>query len=208
VPPIEKAIEQADEADGPTLAVILDAVIARNESFERLSVVLAENTAEVQQTQVLLHSRPTKQDVAYHRRRALATTILLFLALIFAQSKHIEHCSPGARVTRALDHLIAHPLPPTATPAQRTKDFERFYNSAPGACDITFPLQTHDGSPWPSRNDGYGIALYAILCAGLVTWVLHGRREMVRMRRAEKQAQDAVQARRAASLDPDTTQTP
>lgn len=197
--PIDKALESADEADGPTLQAILDAVMVRNEALERLSLVLAANTAEMHRIQVLLDTRPTKEDVSYHRRKSFAVVVLITLALVFGLDQHTEQCGPGAEAKKAIAYVLDHPgdLYNVEDLRKSTEGVTPFY------CTITVPIHVHDDSAkWPNNRVFIGLGLYGVLFAGLVGWVLRSRKRMVSTRRNEKGAQPYN--RRASDWDTET----
>lgn len=96
--------------------------------------------------------------------------LLAIFAVVWIHDAHIEQCSPGARVTRALDYLLANPPTPTQTEEQRQEAFERVYNASPTLCEVTFPLHTHDGVQWPHGGNLLGLALYAALWLTILGW--------------------------------------
>jgi hypothetical protein len=87
--------------------------------------------------------------------------------LFIVTGQHVEHCSPGARVARAVDYLIHHPIKPGETADARESGFAHVYNSAPGWCDAVQPLSTHNGATWPSGGNAVGTVAVAALALGV-----------------------------------------
>lgn len=171
--------EDKDYADGPTLEAILEAVIARNEAFETLATALEENTIVVRETQRLIQNRPSRQEVVFQRRRMAVLLSLFSFFLIWFHDAHIESCSPGARAVNGIDFLLKNPPPndQSLTGAGiRQKEFERVFNTAGSACDVSFPLHTHNGTHWPSTKNVVGLLGYMTLLFGVGGWVFVGYR--------------------------------
>lgn len=149
-----------------------------NEGVDNLSQLVATNTAEVRALRNDVLARPTAAAVAYSRRLTIVGLLVVIFVSLFAQDAHVEHCSPGSRVVTAFDHLLEHPLGPTATQAERQADFERYYDSAPAWCDVTYPQHSHAGEPWPTSWNVVGMAGYLALLGLLSGWLLVARRRV------------------------------
>lgn len=90
---------------------------------------------------------------------------------VYAYDQHVEHCSPGARVVHGIDYLLSNPAPSGVDPAVREQQFQHVYDHASIWCDVTLPLHTHDGRPWPTGGDAIGIA--ALGLAVITTYAYH-----------------------------------
>lgn len=128
-----------------------------------------------------------RAEQARERRVRMMAVTAGVVGVTFAYDQQVEHCSPGSRVTRAVDHLIRHPSKPTDSLQQRSDAFTEHYNSASPWCDVTMPLHTHDGSDWPTPANWGGGALLGV--AALATAVYHRirtRRDFARVAEAAR----------------------
>ncbi len=177
-----------DSADGPSLQAILDAVMVRSEAIDRLMEIIESNTAELRRTQEVLDNRPTKEDVAYHRRKTLVSLILFGVFVIFVHDQHLERCGPGVEAKA----VIATYLNTQAEDREQIRDrlAEASKQATPEYCTVVFPLHVHDDeADWPNYRAIFGMSLYAGLFTGLFFWLRASYRRMVASSAVEKATQ-------------------
>ncbi len=166
-------------SDGePTPQQIFDAITERNALLDRISSVLAENTRELQRTQVLLDRRPPASELDFKRRRLLVGLLALVLLVIWGHDEHVEKCGPGARAEHAVEAQLR------GEDRQAVETVVRGVGT-PKLCDVTFPLHDHDDSGWPAAFNVIGLLAYLGLFVGLYGWLLVGFRKMQEERRKE-----------------------
>lgn len=181
-----------------------DAVIeALRQELAATNVLLSALGGELSASRVETAVRVEGLRAEQHRERRVRMMGVAAggLTLLAAHDEHIEHCSPGARATRAIDELIEHPPAAGHTPPERQKLFEEAYNHAPTWCDVTFPAHTHDGGMWPSaENLAGGLLIVTVIAA---VWLYHRwrtRQDFARVARAaqaEETHADPESARRS-----------
>lgn len=174
-----------DEAHGPTLQVVLDAVLVRNELIDQLTETLTSNTTELQRVQTLLDTRPTKEFITYQRRKSFVTVIFIIMFVVFAQDQHVEKCSPGVEAKIAIQYIIDHPNDFNNNKLQILVE-----EVTPKYCSVLFPGHNHDDSRgWPNARTWLGVGLYSTLFTGFFLWVRRSRKAMLTEKRSESLSQ-------------------
>lgn len=198
----------SDEADGPTLQAILDAVIERGEQQERttaalngLSLIMADNTRELRRVQNLMDTRPIKEDVAFNRRKNFVAMLFLILGVIFLHDEHVEHCGPGAEAKAIINYVLS-------TPGEVEIDELRKVgkDATPYQCGVTFPFHAHDDEEeWPTSANLLGLALYGGLALALGSWVGLAHRNL-RVAKATERASEPLNRRNRGRDTKDSSQ--
>ncbi len=118
-----------------------------------------------------LNRRPTGAELAFKRRRIVATMLVCMVTIIFVHDTHVEHCGPGARAEAAIDAIVNAPAG-SSPPGQTLEEVQKLTNQQPPRplCDLTFPLHGHDGTTFPSSWALAGAMLYVIGAALLYLW--------------------------------------
>lgn len=111
-----------------------------------------------------------RPEIDLRRRGAVIVLLLCMFSVIWIHDQHVENCSPGARVTRAVDWLLANPAGPGIDAAERQRGFAEVYNQNDPICEVTFPLHSHDGEPWPHVGNLIGIAIYSTIALVGLGW--------------------------------------
>lgn len=185
--------------DGPYDDVLRRAMEAQSEALDSLMVVLQANTKELERIYSVLETRPSKEDVGYHRRKAFSLAVVFAFVVIFAHDQHVESCSPGVEAKSIITELT------TNIDASREDLIRVSETATPELCTVTFPLHVHDDEvPWPNERAILGMTGYAGLALALFGWTYRARRRMVAAERAERACKPSC------STDPskDTQQAP
>lgn len=80
---------------------------------------------------------------------------------VYAVDEHIEHCSPGSRITKAIQAQDRG--------VKDQKELKAIYDHPPGtfACDVSFPLHSHSASSYPTQGNVLGLVILAVVVLGV-----------------------------------------
>lgn len=160
------------------------ALAAVVEATARNVHMLSDEVREMRKTIVPRSTlRRESSQIALQRRRSVVVVAVFAVTLIWGHDEHVEHCSPGARASLAIQVFLDTdytPITPREVPSAERKsagvklqeDIRRALDGDARStfCDVSFPLHDHDGNGWPHKHNLLGMVVWGSAAGLAYLW--------------------------------------